>query len=342
MSLPDYNFLSAPLWLITALHILTLTLHFVAMNFLVGGLVIILWGKFQRRWEDPTVQKFLALFPTAMAATVTLGVAPLLFVQLVFHRQVYSAAIVSGWFWLGIVCAVVAGYYFLYGAASPRTTSASRRKLYLTVALAMFLYVSIVYSSVFSMAERPELIGSLYTQGQSGLLLNPIIGDYLWRWLHMILGALTVGGFFVGLLGKENPEAFRIGKVFFLWGMVLASVAGLGYMFSLSESLVPFMRSPGIWMVTVGAFLSAGSLHFFFRRQFLMSGLMLFVSLLSMVMTRHFLRLVKLGAEFEPSTLRVAPQWSVFILFVIFLVIAAAAVIYMLKLFFGSNRASSR
>ena len=37
--LPDYQFLPAPLWLITVLHILTLTLHFAAMNFLLGGLI---------------------------------------------------------------------------------------------------------------------------------------------------------------------------------------------------------------------------------------------------------------------------------------------------------------
>lgn len=342
MNLPDYNFLSAPLWLITVLHILTLTLHFVAMNFLVGGLVIILWGKFQHRWENPTVQQFIALFPTAMAATVTLGVAPLLFVQLVFHRQVYSAAIVSGWFWLGIIFAVLIGYYFLYGATSSKQIAPARRRIYLIVALLMFLYVSKVYSSVFSMAERPGLISSLYAQCQSGLTLNPMIGDYIWRWLHMMLGALTVGGFFVGLIGRDNPEAYRVGRGFFLWGMVLASAAGLGYMFSLSEFLVPFMRSPGIWMVTLGVVLSAGSLHFFFRKRFLMAGLMLFVSMLSMVTTRHFLRLVKLGGQFEPSSLPVKPQWSVFILFLVFFIIALLTVLYMLKLFFTSRQASAK
>ena len=102
MNLPDYNFIPAPLWLITVLHILTLTLHFVAMNFLVGGVIIVLWGKFTDRWNHPVVKKFISAFPSAMAATVTLGVAPLLFVQLVYHRQVYAASIVSGWpIWVG-------------------------------------------------------------------------------------------------------------------------------------------------------------------------------------------------------------------------------------------------
>ena len=117
MQLPDYNFLSAPLWLVTLLHILTLTLHFAAMNFLVGGIIVLLWGKFTDRWEDPTVRTFIKYFPTATAATVTLGVAPLLFVQLVYHRQVYAASIVSGWFWLMITVVLMISYYFLYGAS---------------------------------------------------------------------------------------------------------------------------------------------------------------------------------------------------------------------------------
>ena len=139
MNLPDYNFLPAPLWLITVLHILTLTLHFVAMNFMVGGIIVILFGKFENKWQNAVVQKFVKLFPSAMAATVTLGVAPLLFVQLVFHRQTYAASIVSGWFWLGIIVAAIVAYYFLYaGAFSKKKTG--RTGSYLIVAL-VFLAV---------------------------------------------------------------------------------------------------------------------------------------------------------------------------------------------------------
>ena len=54
--MPGYNFLPAPVWLITALHVLTLTLHFLAMNFLLGGIIIILWGRIGDRWNNPIVK----------------------------------------------------------------------------------------------------------------------------------------------------------------------------------------------------------------------------------------------------------------------------------------------
>jgi len=341
MPLPDYNVLPAPLWLITTLHLLMLTLHFLAMNLLVGGLIAVLWGKFTNRWDHPVVKKFVGLFPTAMAATVTLGVAPLLFLQLVYHRQVYSAAIVSGWFWLGVVVAVIVAYYFLYGAAMSQRKGAGNKPVYLLIALISLLYVSFIYSSVFSMAERPALYSRLYAADQSGLIINPEIGDYIFRWLHMIFGAMTVGGFFVGMLGKDNEEAFKVGRGFFLWGMVIASAFGLGYLLSLGEILPKLMRTPAIWALTLSILLSAGSLHFFFTKRFLPAGLMLSVSLLGMVIMRHYVRLLELSDQFDPATIPVKPQWSVFLVFVIFFVIALGLLWYMLKLFFDKKQSAS-
>ena len=75
MNLPSYSFFPAPLWMLTALHILTLSLHLVAMNFMVGGVIIVLAGRFTDRWHDPTVRLVVKLLPSAMAATVSLGVA---------------------------------------------------------------------------------------------------------------------------------------------------------------------------------------------------------------------------------------------------------------------------
>jgi hypothetical protein len=341
MNLPDSNFLSAPLWLITTLHWITLTLHFAAMNFLVGGLIVLLHGRFANRWENATVMRFVKSFPSAMAATVSLGVAPLLFVQLVYPRQIYSAAIVSGWFWLMIALAAIVSYYLLYGAAFSKAEAFRLKKRLLLGALLGFLYVSAVYSSVFSMAERPESVKQLYLSSQSGLVWNPMAGDYLWRWLHMITGAATVGGFFVGLLGRDDPEAFAVGKRFFLWGMIAASIAGLGYLFSLGSLIAPLMRTPAAWSLMIGILLSVASLHFFLKKRFLMTATALFASLLSMVINRHFVRLLKLGGQFDPTTWRVAPQWSPFVLFLVCFLVALALIWYMLRIFFADHEAAN-
>jgi hypothetical protein len=335
-TLPDACFLSAPLWLVTGLHVLTLTLHFVAMNFLVGGIIVVLAGKFEDKWNHPVVKQFIKLFPVAMAATVTIGIAPLLFVQLVYPRQMYSAAIVCGWYFLLIVFVVIAAYYLLYGASFAKA-GGRRVALLLFLALAGLLYVSVVYSNVFSLAENPGLCKTLYTRNQSGVMLNPEIGSWVVRWLHMVLGAMTVGGFFVGLLGRRHDDAFRVGKTFFLWGMALAMLSGFAYLFSMADLMKPFMRSPAVWWLLVSIILSLGSLHFFMKRKFAASGAMLFVSLLGMVALRHIVRLLRLDGAYDPSSVPVHPQWDVFLPFLICFVVALGVVGYMLKLYFGGK-----
>ncbi|MEW5795312.1 MAG: hypothetical protein AB1772_03030 [Candidatus Zixiibacteriota bacterium] len=337
MNVPSHNFLSAPLWLINVLHIVTLSLHLIAMNFLFGGLAVILLGRIKQRWQNPAVLRYVKLLPTAMAATITLGVAPLLFLQLVYHRQAYSAGIVSGWFWLFIIPVVILAYYFLYGAAFTKTPEKHNGR-YLLVSLLCFVYVSLVYSTVFALAENPELCRTAYAANPGGLTINPDIGSWIFRWLHMITGAITVGGLFVGWVGKDDDAVYRTGKLFFTWGFATASVFGMIYLFTLGEHLLGLMRTPAIWALTVGIVLSAGSLHFFYKRRFVWAGIMVMLSVLMMVYTRHHVRLLHLADEFEPSTLPIRTQWSIFLVFLVCFVAALGLVWYMLKLFFAREQ----
>ena len=342
-ALPEYDTIPGPLWLIVILHLLTLTLHFAAMNFLLGGIVIVLFGKIENRWQNPVVQRYLKLFPTLMAATVTLAVAPLLFTQLTYGGPIYSASIVSGWWWFLVPMVVMVGYYFLYGSAFAKEGN-PKVKGWLFVTLLCLLYVSVIQSSVFSMAERPEVQQAVYEGNQSGFAMNPNVGDWIWRWLHMVTGAITVGSFLVGVLGRNDEQVFKAAKTYMLAGLVLASVTGVLYLLTLGDFLKPFMKSSGIWALTVGIILSLGSLHFFFKKKFWGAGAMIFVSLGAMVYTRHALRLVVLPEELRPATLyadKVVPQWDVFGIFLVCFLVALYAVYWMLKTYFTDRTADA-
>jgi hypothetical protein len=314
----DSSFLPAPLWLITTLHVVTLTLHLIAMNFVFGGTAAALLGRAGAGGRDPAIARIIQLLPTGVAATVTLGVAPLLFLQLVYYRQAYSAAIVSGWPWLLIVAAVILAYYLLYAAAFATGRGSSRVSVPLALALLCLLYVSWVYSSVFSLAERPDLYARVYAANQSGWTANPDI---------------------VGLLCKDSAPVFRLGRRLFLWGMVSAMIVGVVYLLTLGGSLRPLMRSPAIWVLAVAIVLSLGSIHLYFKRRFAAAGVSLGLSVLGMVVVRHTLRLLVLEGVFDPSTLRVSPQWDVFAIFLVFFVVALGTVTYMLRLFLRGSPA---
>lgn len=338
MNLPDYHFLSAPLWLVTLLHLLTLALHFVAMSLLLGGATITLWSSLRSRWSGSSAVDFSRLFPAATAATVTLGVAPLLFLQLVFPRQVYAASIVSGWFWLSVIAAVIVAYYAFYRASFSAQQTGRANQAMLALAAAGLIYISLVYSSVFSLAEQPALIRTLYAKNQSGLVWNPAVAGYGLRWLHMVMGALTVGGFFIGMMGQDSPDVAATGKTAFWGGMLAAAAAGTAYLVALGSILKPLMRSPAMAVLTVAILLALASLHFFSRRKFWVSGTALFLSVFGMVYVRHTVRLLRLADTFAPSSWRIATQWSPFLLFLVCFVVMLAVLAWMLWLFLGAKR----
>lgn len=333
MKLPDYHFISAPLWLVTVLHLLTLALHLAAMGAVFGGTLITLWASARGRWTGAEATGLIRLLPATTAATVTLGVAPLLFLQLVYPAQTYAATITIGWFWLLVPAAVIVGYYALYRASFSGHRTGKANLGALALAVAALVYVSLVYSSVFALAEAPAKVKALYAATQGGWAWNPEPGTYLVRWAHMVLGALTLGAFFVGAAGKDSPAMTASARTAFAGGMAAAAVAGVAYLMSLGPLLKPFMRSSGMIVLTVAIVLSLAALHFFFRSRLWLSGITLFLSLLGMVYARHDLRLLRLAGSFDPGTWRVAPQWSPFLLFLVCFLAMLGVLGWMVKLF---------
>ena len=340
MTLPSYEFLSAPLWLITVLHVVTLALHLAAMGTLFGGLAALLLGRFAGRRESAGVARYVRSLPTLMALTVTLGVAPLLFLQLVYHRQVYAAAIVSAWPWLGVIVAVIAAYFLLYSVAlSKRENPAASRRL--VWALLCLVFVSLVFSSIFTLAERPATIAAAWSADTSGLVVNPELGRWIPRWLHMMAGALALGSFALAVFVRDDLELFAKARTSYLWSQISAMVLGVGVLVGLGDDLAAYLRSSAVWWMLTALLLAFGSLHFVFRKRLVPGGALLAVSLLAMVANRHVARLVVLRGALDPGAIAVRPQWSVFALFLVCFVAMLAVVAWMLRLYFGGKPKAS-
>ena len=98
------------------------------------------------------------------------------------------------------------------------------------------------------------------------------------------------------------------------------------------------MHSPAIWVLTAAVLAALAALHFFFRQKFWVAGTALFLSLFGMVYVRHTVRLLKLAGTFDPTTWRIATQWSPFLLFLVCFLIMLAVLAWMIWLFFTSKR----
>ena len=109
--------LPAPPGLLEFLLVFTFILHLLAMDFLLGGVIILAISGFLGRRDSrhhELTRRVARALPPVTAFTITLGVAPLLFLQLVYGQLFYTSSVLMAWYWLAVVLLVLLGYYGVY------------------------------------------------------------------------------------------------------------------------------------------------------------------------------------------------------------------------------------
>src|SRR6516164_3685150 len=97
--------LPAPLWLFKLLHIVTLSLHFVAVEMLLGGLLLAVVLSLFRSSSHATVaaRALARRLTVVMTYVINLGVPPLLFAQVLYGRALYTSSVLIGAWWISII-----------------------------------------------------------------------------------------------------------------------------------------------------------------------------------------------------------------------------------------------
>jgi len=342
--------LPAPFWLLTILHWVTLALHFLAMNLLFGLLLIVLIAKKSpvRLLLFDTATK---IFPAVMAATITLGVAPLLFTQVVYGEYFYAASIVSGWNWFLLIPVMLVVYYLLYIIAVKQRLSDKTRLMLLTIAAAGFVYISYTFTMISDLAEKPQLWQSLYQSSPSGASINPSYLQTIFRWAHIIVGGVAVSGIMIQWFALFHPKVkgdrylLAFGGRVFLLAVLKATILALIYLFTLDKAVFNrFLLSPGLHailgaiviniiavLVTIKAVKAENP-----KKSILAASVLVLLGIFCMIIARHYLRLVYLEGQLNPANLQTNPQWSAFAMFLITFVIGLVVLYWMLKKFFSS------
>ena len=310
------------------LLLLTFPLHLLAMNAMVGGLAIgvvqhFRGGDSRRR----LAHRIAIILPLVIAFAVNFGVAPLLFLQVLYGHFVYTSSILMGLFWISVVPILIVAYYgaYLYDFKF-KGLGAAGKWLALAVLLLLFC-IGYFFSNNMLLMSLPERF-SEYFQHRDGSLLVSGQSQFLPRYLHMMTGALAVGGLFVALLGrfraKATPElaahASAVGmKTFFFMTIVNVGV-GTWYLTSLpKQQMLLFMGRDLAATICfiIALLLVIGVLVSSFRQQLMTTliGTVVLVYLMSFL--RSWLRTDMLADYFNLSQLQVAPQYSSMFLFLI-------------------------
>ena len=95
---PDPMPLPAPVWLLRTLLLLTFFLHVLFMNCLLGGTAIALVCRMRRKSSEFSARlagDLGQILPSVFAFTITLGVAALLFLQVLYGQFLYASSILG-------------------------------------------------------------------------------------------------------------------------------------------------------------------------------------------------------------------------------------------------------
>jgi len=345
----------APPALLWALLQLSFLLHLLAMNVVLGGSILALHFRLARRPDEAAHRAALLRFferalPVAVAATVTLGVAPLLFVQVLYGRLFFTSSILMAWFWLAVVPLLILAYYGAYLLAFRGDSLGPRARAVATAVTLLFLAIAFLYVSNMTRALRPETFLDAYRADGRGLTLN--LGDpTFWpRYLHIVLGAVAVAGLATALLGllRRRPDpvfaawAIRRGTVVFAVATAANVFAGMLFllalpkpilirlaggdthaMLALAAGILLAVATAGLALLALGAQGQAGVTW--------AQLVALVATLASMVLLRDQVRQIALReAGFEPPAW-VVPQWGPFAVFAALLAVAVATIAWMAR-----------
>ena len=248
--------LPAPVGLLWALLQLTFLLHLVAMNVVLGGSVLALHFRLSRRAEDAVHRAALLGFfaralPVAIAAAVTLGVAPLLFVQVLYGRLFFTSSILMAWLWLAVVPLVIVAYYGAYLLAFRGEAPGSGARGVAGLVAALFAAVAFLYVTNVTRALRPDTFAEAHRADRRGLLLNLADPTFWPRYLHVLLGAVAVaalGAALYGVLRRAHDPAlaaWAIRRGTTVFGVATAANIFVGMLFLLAQPRPVLIRLVG-------------------------------------------------------------------------------------------------
>ena len=250
------------------LGVLTFSIHILCVNLAIGALVLSIYGRY---WGDDFWKGLSGSLAKACTAAVSgailFGVAPLLFMQVLYDPFWYASNMLSGAWVLGFVGVVTAAYGILYLRVS-RDCGASG-----VVSAALFLVAGAIMHALNAQMLAPEKWTDWAVKdgapSVSGLALHAF--EPL-RFAHFIVPAVAAAGVFLLLYAwyfspREDfdktvlARAARAGASLAFWATAVQALGGVLWLVTLPSEF-RFHMNPAF---VVAALLGFGLLGYFWR-----------------------------------------------------------------------------
>ena len=352
------------------LGVVTFALHMTAVNVMLGTLGLSAWGSFS---QNPYWQRLAGALGTtakvAVSVAIVLGVAPLLFVQVIYDPFWYTSNVISAWWLLGFLAILTVAYLALYrfyglnhqyaedGSALP-IQGAPQGGLWLVGSFILMVTCGVIMHAVVNQSLQPgewmnwyapegvvnphgrELHSITIARVAFFLLLSiPVTAGWLFGMRRYLLSAGEEDYGYIDFIENLAHNMARIGSL-------LVLLAGAAWMMTLPESMVWFRSS--LWMI-LGLIPLAyfGAMSFIQKKRVLcifcnyMAFGMTLIMAIVLAALREVLRFVTLleAAGWDALAYKVNMDWSsTVIFFVTFLVVGGLNLTYLLTLAWKSGQ----
>ncbi|MBW2613232.1 MAG: hypothetical protein JRD49_06285 [Deltaproteobacteria bacterium] len=328
--------------------IATFFLHLLFMNTMLGiSIIALAQSLFKTPGSTSINREISAKLPYTIAFTVNMGVAPLLFIQVLYGQFIYTSSLLMAVYWLSITAILIIAYYSAYLYHYTFDAAGSARTIFMAITVVNLLIIGFFFSNNMTMMLSPDS-WVRYFDAPGGTLLNLAEPTLIPRYLHFVLSAVAGGGLFLAIVWElkarrhENHYQERIQQSlrWFIGATLLQFAIGTWWLFTLPEHVARIFMggsTPATALFILGMLGTILALIFGFKGRVRPCAGVTILTILVMVLMRDQMRTAFLKPYFELAMLETNPQYGSLILFLIALGIGGAAIAYMLKLAFGNK-----
>lgn len=243
------------------LAVLTFALHIMFVQLMLGTSAITIFGAFS---DNPYWRRLsaamLEVAKVSVSVAIVIGVAPLLFVQVIYDPHWYTSNVLSAYWVIGFIVILIFAYWALYyyyfqnGKNKDKTLQPKSRWAIL-VSLALMLVVGFIMHSLTSQMLHPELWKEWYMQnGVMDYSGSKLHAYNLWRFAFFIsMGIPVAGGMLVTYrrFKSVRPDADHdylnwaadLGKTWIKVGSVISAALYVAWMMTIPETASDFATS---------------------------------------------------------------------------------------------------
>lgn len=335
-------------WFYTLL-MLTFLLHLLFMNAMLGGGIIALLSSFSGRDDNVNLCHEVGYkWPYTIAFAVNMGVAPLLFVQVIYGHFIYSSSVLMAAYWLSIVGLLILAYYSAYIYDFKFAALGGARLFFLLVSVGILLVIAFFFTNNMTLMLQPDR-WTAYFENRTGTLLNTGDPIVLPRYLHFVIGSVAVAGLYLALIGHFRFRRTQIprdamiakGMYYFKVATMIQVVMGFWFLIALPAPIRSLLMGGSFYgtiLLLVGLVLAGTALYFGIKKKLMPSVLSTLCLLIVMIFMRDFVRIAYLKPYFSMADLKVQPEYSPMIFFLVVFVLGLALIGYMLKLAFACRK----